>query len=156
MLSRIFPRQFDNASYRGHWLAVWLFGVVTFMKAAQAIASLVDSRDTLTTGDGIPLDSYSGGSAEVVLALFAVGSLYLLMLPLQSVVVLIRYRAMIPFMYLLLLILNAGSRVLWLMHPIVRSDAHPIGSIVNLAITAMTLIGFVLSLRNRPALPKEA
>ena len=34
MIGRIFPKQFDNASWRGHWLAIWF--LVTFVPAIFA------------------------------------------------------------------------------------------------------------------------
>ena len=161
MLSRIFPKQIDN-NYRGHRLAIWLFALVVLLKATQGVESIVNTRSVVTTADGISLDGFSAAGADVVVALFALLGLYLLVIPLQSVVVLIRYRAMIPFMYLLLLIVYAGNRVVLLMHPIVRSAdtsmgfaGHPIGFYVNLAILAMTLIGFVLSLGGNGYHPRQ-
>jgi hypothetical protein len=48
--------------------------------------------------------------------------------PGQGVVVLVRYRAMIPFMYLLLLVLQLGSKALVLVNPIARSGAATVGA----------------------------
>jgi hypothetical protein len=147
MLDRIFPKQFDNA-YRGHWLAIWIFVPVMLVKAIQGVNSILLTRRVMTTADGIPLDSFSTAGAEAAVAMFALLGFYLLILPLQSVVVLIRYRAMIPFMYLMLLIQQLGSRALLLLHPIARSGdygAFPVGLYVNIAILALTIIGFVLS-----------
>jgi len=161
MLGRIFPKQFDNA-YRGHWLAIWLFALVVLLKATQGMESIVNTRNVVTNADGISLGSFSAAGAETFLALFAILGLYVLVIPLQSIVVLIRYRAMIPFMYLLLLIVYASNRAVLLLHPIVRSAdtsmgfaGHPIGFYVNLAILAMTVIGFVLSLVGKAYRPKQ-
>ena len=152
MLNRIFPKQFDN-SYRGHWLAIWLFALVVLLKATQGVESIINTRNVVANADGISLDGFSAAGVETFLALFAILGLYVLVIPLQSLLVLIRYRAMIPFMYLLLLILYASNRGVLLLHPIVRSAApamgfggHPIGYYVNFVILVMTLIGFVLSL----------
>lgn len=155
MLTRLFPKQFDN-NYRGHALGLWLFALVMAMKATQAVTSIVDTRHVLATADGIPLDRFDESGAAIVIGLFAVVSFYLLLLPLQSIVVLIRYRAMVPFMYLLFLILQAGVRVLLQVRPIVIGGSHPFGYYVNLGILAVTIIGFVLSLRNRSDLPGQA
>ena len=88
-----------------------------------------------------------------MISLFAALGLFQLLLGLQGVVVLIRYRAMIPFMYLSFLILQLSSRVIRLAHPIATPDGHPVGYYVNLAILAMTLIGLVLSLVNKSDSP---
>jgi hypothetical protein len=108
-----------------------------------------------TGPDGIPLDSFGAGGAQAVLALFALLGLCRLLFALQGIVVLIKYRAMIPFMYLLLLILQLGSKALLLVRPIASSGASSaqIGSAVIFALLAMLLIGFVLSLLNQNDAP---
>src|SRR6185369_4922199 len=105
MLNRIFPDQFDN-NYRGHWLAPWLLGLVMAVKAMQGVQSIINTRDVLTTADGISLAGFTPSSVDVIVALFALLGLYLLVLPLQSIVVLLRYRTMVPLMFLLLLLVN--------------------------------------------------
>ncbi len=151
MLNRIFPRQFDNASYRGHWLAIWLFVPAVLMELAMGVNSIINTRLVATSADGIPLDRYGAGGADAVIALFAIAGLFRVLLALQGVVAAIRYRAMIPFLYLVLLILQLGSKALLLAHPIVKSgvSSAQLGSAFVLALLAMLLIGFVLSLINR-------
>jgi hypothetical protein len=148
MLDRIFLRQFDNA-YRGHRLAIWLLVLVVLVKAAQGANAVINPHLVMTTADGIPVDSFNAAGAEAAIALFALLGLYILILPLVSAVVLIRYRTMIPFMYLMLLIVQVGSLGLRFAHPIARSGAYhamPIRMYVNLGLLAMMVIGFVLSL----------
>ena len=150
MFNRIFPKQFDN-DYRGHRFGFWLFIPVVLMELSMGANSLFNTRTVVMLADGIPLDRYDAGSADAVVALFAIAGLFRVLLALQGVLVLIRYRAMIPFMYLLLLILHVGSKALLLEHPVARSgvsSAH-LGSSFILALLAMLLIGFVLSLMNK-------
>jgi hypothetical protein len=150
MLSRIFPTRFDNTSYRGHRLAIWFFIPITLLRLMMGVNCILFTR-FVATGDGIPLFTYSAASAETVVSLFALLGLSNLLLALQGVVVLIRYRAMLPFMYLVLLSDHFGSKALLLVNPIARSGAATVGTLsapiaISLAILAMTLIGFVLSL----------
>ena len=150
MLSRIFPRQIDN-NFQGWRLAVWLFVPVALLKGIQGTSIIFDTRAIAVSADGIPLESYSAASVETILTLFSVLGLYLLLLSLQSIVVLVRYRAMIPFMYLLWLCVQIFGIVLVLIHSIERTGGVSIGVYVNRAILAVTLIGFVLSLLPRRA-----
>lgn len=154
MFNRIFPRQFDN-NYRGHWLAIWLFAPVVLARLAMAANSIINTRYVASAADGIPVDSYTAGGAAAVVALFAIGGLSQLLFGLQGLMALIRYRAMIPFMYLLFLITQVGGRVLALMHPVARSGVPTaqLGLAFVIAFTAMTIVGFVLSLLNKPDLP---
>jgi len=76
-----------------------------------------------------------------------------LVLGFLGVAVLIRWRAMIPFTYLLLLFQSAASRLILYLHPIARSGASnmPVGSIFLLGLLVLTVIGFVTSLLDKPA-----
>lgn len=157
MIGRIFPKQFDNA-YRGHWLAIWLLVPVALAELAMGTNSIVNTRLVAMSADGLPLDRYGAGGADAVIALFAIAGLFRVLLALQGIVVLLRYRAMIPFMYLQLLILQLGSKALLAAHPVARSgvaSAH-VGSAFVLGILAATVIGFVLSLLDRSAAPARA
>ena len=147
MLSRIFPKAFDN-SYRGHWLGIWLFGLVVVVKLGQGANSLINPHLVMSSADGIPVDSFTGAAAATAIALFALLGLYALILPLLGVLVLIRYRTMIPLMFVLFLIVQAASFVLRFAHPIARSadyNAVPIGLYINIAFVAVMLIELVLS-----------
>jgi hypothetical protein len=156
MLSRIFPKQFDN-TYRGHWLAIWIFVPVVLVKLIMGVNvaglnPLISNLDILKTADGVPLDTFGAEAASTVVFLFASWALGLLLLSLLAIVVLIRYRAMIPLMYLLLSIEQIGRKALLLINPIVRAvetEGISFGAFINWGLTAALVIGFVLSLQNR-------
>ena len=148
MLQRIFPKQFDN-NYRGLWTAVWLFVPLMLVKTLQGVESAINARETLVRADGIPVDQYASGAAETVVALFALLGMYVLIIPLQSLIVMVRYRSMIPFMYFCFIVVQIGARVLNTINPIARPEGPPIGFTVSLILFALTLIGFALSLQDR-------
>lgn len=159
MLNRLFPKQIGN-SYRGHWLGIPLLAVVVFIKGWQAVLTVYDTHNILMNGDGIPLDSYGAAASETVVAASALLAFNVLVIAVLGGVALIRYRTMIPFMFLVQLIVQLGSRVLLAVNPIARTAVtslefagHPIGFYVNFAILAATVIGFILSLVSRPESP---
>jgi len=147
MLHRIFPRQFDN-TFRGHWVAIWILVPVVLLELVIGANSIINTRSVAMGADGIPLDRFGDEAATTVISLFALLGLSRLLFGLLGVMVLIRYRAMIPFIYLLLLLLQMGSKALLLLHPAIRSIGHnsASGSTIILALIAMLLTGFVLSL----------
>jgi hypothetical protein len=149
MLSRIFPTQVDN-NYRGNRLAIWFLVPIILLRGLIGFNSIFFARSVATSADGVPLDSFTPAAAGTVLALFALLGLFSLLLALLGLVVLVRYRAMIPFLYLFLFLLiqEVGNKAVLLAYPVTRSASSgaPAGSIVVFAILAMTLIGFVLSL----------
>jgi hypothetical protein len=148
MLERIFPKTFDD-SYRGHPFGLWIFAAVVLFKAVQCVNSILLTRMVATGADSIPLDRFDAAGAETVLAMFALLGLYLLAVPVMGAVALVRYRSMIPFMYVMLLFVQLGSRLVLWARPIVRTTAMPMGLWINLGLIALTVIGLVLSLARR-------
>jgi hypothetical protein len=159
MLSRIFPKQLDN-DYRGNWIAVWLFVPLLLMKLAIAvnISGLnpwISNRYVLEVADGVPLDTFGAEAASTLVFFAASWGLAMLVLNLLGIAALIRYRAMIPLMFLLLLIEHIGRKALLLVNPIVRAAATagtegiPAGVLINWGIMAALVVGLVLSLRER-------
>ena len=155
MLSLIFPKQLDN-NYRGHWLGILLLVPLALMKLAQSVVSIVMTRMVATGPDRIPLDSYDPAAADAVVSIFALLGLYGLIVPVLALIALVRYRSMIPLVYLFFLAVQVGSRVLITLNPIVRSDGPATGFGINMAILAVTVVGFGLSLWRRSGSTREA
>jgi hypothetical protein len=150
MLSRIFPETFDNR-YRGNPAAIWLLVPITILRLIMGVNSIWHPLYVATSADGIPLDRYAGGGAEAVISIYASLGLYLLLLALLNVLVLIRYRAMIPLMYVLLLVEQLAGIALNHIYPIAKAggSSPAAGLAVVFAILALTLTGLVLSLITR-------
>lgn len=146
MLNQIFPQRFDNA-YRGHWLALWLFGLVVVFKGAISIGVIVNGRNAAISADGIPLDSFTVDGAEAFLSLFAAWGLGHLMLNVIGAIVLIRYRTMVPLMYLLLLVEHLTRKLIFWYLPMPRAEAP--GLYINLVLVGLMVVGLTLSLWNR-------
>jgi len=148
VLNRIFPGRLDNA-YRGHWLAVWLLALVSLAKAAQGAESIFNTYAVATGADGVPLGQFNAAAAQEVMSLFQLLGMYLCVVPLVSLVAVIRYRTMTPLLFVMYLLLYAGTRTFSMLHPAARSEGHPVGFYVNLGILAVTLLGLVLSLQRK-------
>ncbi|HSC19014.1 MAG TPA: hypothetical protein VLC74_08880 [Rhizomicrobium sp.] len=147
MFERIFPSQFDNR-YRGHWLGLALFVLILALKALQGFNSIVWTHRVMVSADGIPVDSFSPVAASEATLMFALLGMYLLVIPVQSAIVLIRYRSMVPFMLLMLIGIQLGARLIHLLHPDAPANAGggvPIGFYVNLGILGLTVVALVFS-----------
>ena len=144
-MGRLFPRQFDN-DYRGLRTGLWLLVAVLALKALQGANSMFDPVRIMTSADGIAVQTYPPEIAATAIQMFALLGLWLLVLPLIGIVALIRYRAMIPFVYLMLLFQQIGARALHYVYPDDRAAGTPIGVFVNLVILGVTVLGFALSL----------
>jgi hypothetical protein len=147
MLNQVFPRYFDNA-YRGHRLALWLFGAILLMKTAIALGTIFNGRTAAQTADGIPLDSFGVAGAAAVVSLFAIWGLAQFVISLIGVLALVRYRAMVPLMLALFLFEHVARRVIFLVMPIPRDGTAP-GLYINFALLAVMTVGLALSLQKR-------
>lgn len=147
MLDQILPRPIDN-TYRGHPLAVWLLVPVVLMKTGIALSTIFNGRAAAQSADGIPLDSFGAGGAQAVVALFAIWGLAQLVFSVLGVLALTRYRAMIPSLFVLLLVEHLVRKWILLVKPIARTGTPP-GPYINLALVALMIVGLGLSLWRR-------
>lgn len=144
--ARILPKTVDNR-YAGQGAALWLFGLLVFFKGMINLVSLFDPVRGYAA-DGIPLNTYPPAAAQAVLGVGAYLDIEGLMLVLLFVVALVRYRAMIPLMYLLLVIEFLAHKGGGVLRPIARTTEHS-GSWITLGLFAATLAGLVLSLTGK-------
>ncbi len=147
MFNLFFPQRLDN-TYRGDKPALWLFALVVSVKIAQSLGAIFNGYTTAIVADGIPLDTFPPEAGRAVLSVFARLGLRHLMLCLLGILVLVRYRALIPLMFLLFLLEYLGVTLILRFIPIIRTGT-PIGSYVNLALVAVASVGLVLSLRSQ-------
>lgn len=152
MPGRLFPKQIDN-TYRGYKLAIWLLVPLLLFKTAISVNALgwnplMTNREVLQRADRIPLDTFSTNAADAAVLLFAVWGVTHLMLNVLGFIAVVRYRAMIPLIYLLMAIDHIGRKALADTYPIIRSPI--IGAEVDvpvaLILIALLLIGFGMSL----------
>jgi hypothetical protein len=147
MFDQFLPVRVDN-TYRGYKVALWLFGLVVFVKAVQSLASIFNGYSVATSADGIPVDTFTSAGARTVVSLFAALGLSQFMICLLCTLVLVRYRSMVPVMFALVLLQHLGGRLIAQFLPIVRTGRPP-GVYINLALVAAMIVGLALSLRSQ-------
>lgn len=150
-MNAFLPRQVDN-TYHGSRLAIWLFAVLVLMRTVMSLNSIFNAHLVASSADGIPLDTYTPAGARTVVALFALLGLSNLMIALLCILVMVRYRALIPFMFALLLLHHLGRRLILEVMPIERTGTPP-GFTINLVLLALTVVGLALSLWSRDRAP---
>ena len=146
MLEQLLPPRVDN-SYRGHKLALWLFALVVLAKLGIGFGSVFNGHEAASKADGIPLDTFPPAATQAVVSLFALLGWLHLMLCAICIVVLVRYRALVPLMLALLIVEFLGRRTILLLMPIERSVSS--GTVINLVILAVMIVALVLSLWSR-------
>jgi len=145
MLNPIFPQQFDN-NYRGHKVGLWLFALLVLMKLGISLSSIFDTYNVVRSADGIPVDAFTSVGAEAVVSVTTLLGLSQFLLAAICALALIRYRAMIPFMYVVLLVEFLAKKWILLAKPIVSTGTPP-ATYVNLVLIVLLIAGLLLSLR---------
>jgi hypothetical protein len=145
MLERLFPRQVDNR-FDGHRSALWLMGLLIALKLIVSLNSILNTASVAQGADGIPLDSFGAAAAREVLTLFALTALGQLALALVALAALIRWRALVPFLYLVSLAEMLARRLIVQTHEVARAAASPVAWYVTWGILALLALGLLLSL----------
>jgi len=148
MLKRLLPRTIDN-TYRGHRLAIWVLALIVLLKTIMSLNSIFNGYDVASSADGIPLDTYTPPAARTIVSLFALLGLGHFVLCVLCVLVLVRYRSMVPFLFALLLSEHLSRRLILYVMPIDRVG-NPPGFAVNLILLVLMIVGLALSLRRTP------
>ncbi len=120
MLNQLLPQRIDN-TYRGYKLTLWLFGLVVLIKIGMSLNSIFNGYFVARSADGIPLDTFPSAAARTVVSLFAIWGLSHFVICLLCILVLVRYRSMIPFMFTLLLLEHLSRKLILQVMPIVRT-----------------------------------
>lgn len=145
MLERLLPSA-EDFSYRGSRIALWLLGLVLFMKVGIAFGAIFNGRYAASGADGIPIDMYTPQGAETVLALFGALGVSQILLCALGALILFKYRALVPVFALLLVLEFVARKGVTLAMPIVRSGGSA-GSAISWSIFGLMILTFVLSLR---------
>lgn len=136
--------------YDGRKAALWILALIILLELAIGFRSVFAAAAVATSADGIPLSSYPAAAARTVVSLFALLGMSRLVLGLLGVVVLARYRALVPLTFALLLLDALGRRLVLGYRPIARSGGAG-GSAVTLLVLGLVLAGLMLSLWRRKA-----
>ena len=147
LTDRLLPQRGDN-TYRGHKSALWLFALVVVIKVAMSLNSIFNGYVVASSADGIPLDTFPSAATQTVVALFAIWGLVHFMICLLCILVLVRYRSIVPFMFAFLLLENLSRKLLLQFVPMVRTGTPP-GFYLNLGLLTLMIVGLALSLRSQ-------
>ena len=150
-IKRLLPERADNAC-PGNGLAPGFFALVLGLKIYVGLGSLLNGRAMARAGDGIALDGFTAGSSQAVVSLYALWGLEHLAICVLGLVVLIRYRALIPLMFALFLLEHLGRKLVLHFTPLAAPGMG--GESAGLSPTPygfliLIVVGLVLSLMGR-------
>lgn len=144
VLERLFPAQFDNV-FRGNRLALWLLyplTAVTLWRSQHHLFAPDGGAQSIAT---IPLDSYAAGASATIIAIFAQWGLVQLLLALLMLLAAVRYKSMVPLMWLIVLVEWTGRGLIGQFKPI-ETLGTASGQTGNLVVPVIALVMLVLAL----------
>ena len=145
MLQRILPPTIDN-NYKGNKIALWFFYLITAVTVVRSLIHMFKHDGGAQSIATIPLDTFTETGAAVVILIFAYWGLSQLMFGIIQVIVAIRYKSLIPLMYLML-VLEWATRFLLSMYKPIETVGQAPGGIGNMVLPFVCLVMFFLSVK---------
>ncbi len=146
MLNRVFPASFDN-QFPGQNVALYVFYALTALTLWRSQHHLFADDGGAQSIASIPLDTYSNNAADTVVGIFGLWGVSQLIIGLIYLLAAIRYRALIPFLYLLFALEYAMRLWVGANKAIETVETAP-GSMINLPFMIAGIALFALSIWN--------
>ena len=147
MIHKILPPVIED-NYRGHGIALLVFYLITVATIFRSCIHIFKTDGGAQSIATIPLDSFTNGGAEAVVFLFAYWGLSQLMFGLIQGVVALRYKSLIPLIYLFLLFEYVGRFGIAFFKSIETTGPAP-GGVTNYVFPILFVIMFFLSVREK-------
>jgi hypothetical protein len=144
-LSKLFPRQINN-EFPGSKIALWgfyLFTILTLWRSQHHIFTSDGGAQSIAT---IPLEKYSDSAAATIIGMFAFWGLSQLIIGILYLVAAIRYRSMIPLLYLLSFFEYLMRATYIPAYKSIETAGTAPGAVGNLPLIVFSLTMLVLSL----------
>lgn len=141
---RILPKSIDN-EYKGKPISKYVFLVLTVITIVRSLIHIFATDGGAQSIATIPLDSYTTAGAATVIMMFALWGLSQLLTGIVYFIVYLKYKSLIPAMYVLLLIEYIFRIIIGTMKPIVTAGTAP-GGIGNYILIPLCAIMLFLSL----------
>ena len=142
VVNRLFPKQVDN-NFQGYRIATIIFFLITLFTLARSCIHLFAPDGGASSIAGI---STAGEGGSNIISLFALWGLSQLLMGLVYLVVYFRYKSLIPFMSLLILIEYSGRMVIGFVKPLEVSHTPP-GAIGDYVMVPVAILMLILSLK---------
>ena len=144
MLQRVFPAALDN-HFPGHRISLYAFYALTAVTLWRSQHHLFAHDGGAQSIASIPLDTYSDSGADTVVGIFALWGLSQLIIGLIYLLVAIRYRSLIPLLYVLFT-LEYAMRFWVGTNKAIETVGTAPGSVINLPFMIAGVVLFALSI----------
>lgn len=148
MIKQILPETIDN-QFKGKPLAYWAFILITLLTIARSLVHIFMPDGGAETIATIPLGNFGVEGAQTVILMFGYWGISQLLLGILYLIVTLKYRSLIPLMYLFLCAEYILRLVVGWAKPIITESTAP-GAIGNYVMIPLAMVMFFLAMQ-----PKE-
>ncbi|NKB32797.1 MAG: hypothetical protein GKR91_06830 [Pseudomonadales bacterium] len=149
MLRKIFPSTVDN-NYSGNRIALYFFYVITVITIGRSCIHIFAADGGAQSIATIPLDSFTQGGAEAVIFIFAQWGIAQLMVGFMYLLVAVRYRSLVPLLYLFIFF-EWSSRIALALYKSIETSGVAPAAMAQLILVIIVPVMFFLSINH----PKE-
>ena len=149
IIDRILPKQVDN-QFKGYRLVAAVFAIIVVFTLARSLIHIFTPDGGASSIAGINT-SVDGGSN--IVSMFAFWGLSQLLMGVVYLIVLLRYRSLIPLMFVFIFAEYSGRILIGLAKPLIVSHTPP-GAIGDYILVPLTIIMLILSLLTPKKKPK--
>lgn len=138
------PKIIDN-EFKGIKVALYMFYILTAITIVRSVIHILAPDGGAQSIATIPLNSYSEEAKNTVIYMFGTWGLSQLLMGIMYLIVSIRYKSLIPLMYIFICCEYIGRLFIGQMKPIILIGTAP-GIIGNYILVPLSIILFVLSI----------
>jgi len=146
MLTRVFPKQFDN-EFIGYKFSLWIFYGLTALTLWRSQHHLFAPDGGAESIASIPLSTYPTAPSETIIGVFSLWGLSQLIIGLIYLIACIRYKSMIPLLYLLAALEYLVRFAYVGIYKSIETTGTAPGSVINLPFTIAFIVLFFFSIR---------
>lgn len=146
-MNYLFPNLIDN-EYKGKKIPLFFFYLLIPVTIIRSLVHIFKADGGAQSIANIPLHLYSEQASDTIVHLFSEWGLSQLLFGVLYIVVLIKYKSLIPLMYLFL-VLEYSTRLLLAYYKPVVLEGYAPGGIANYFLVPLFVVMFILSLKKQ-------
>ena len=146
-MNYLFPNLIDN-EYKGKKIPLYFFYLLIPVTIIRSLLHIFKADGGAQSIANIPLHLYSEQASDTIVHLFSEWGLSQLLFGVLYIVVLMKYKSLIPLMYLFLVLEYSTRLLLAFYKPFVLEGYAP-GGIANYFLVPLFVVMFILSLKKQ-------
>jgi len=147
IVETVLPGQISN-DFKGHKLVLYVFIVILAMTLVRSLIHVFAPDGGAQSIAGFPLNTYPEAASSLIVLIFSLWGASQLLMGFVYLLVLIRYKSLIPLMYVLIFIEYSSRLLIGFFKPAVSTHVVP-GGVGDYIMIPLSLLMLVLCFRSK-------